>query len=93
MFWVFANGWKTSKELKNKCLEIIKKDSDYNYEITKSSAWMLLFHNFNKDAGAIKLVESEILQNKYPFSGTFDGKSIVVQLLFILNKIKRLLMQ
>jgi hypothetical protein len=90
MFFVFSNGWGESKILKTKCIEIVKSKSDFNSEISKSAAWMLLFHNFNKDKDLISLVESEIRKESRPFSGHFDGESIIVHVAFYFKENKKI---
>jgi hypothetical protein len=90
MFWLLSSGWKTSKKLKAKCIKIIKKESDFNTEISKSAAWVLLFHNFNKDSDVINLVISEMFQNERPFSETFDGDRVLKHLAFYFKENKEI---
>lgn len=90
MFWTYSNGWKTSDKLKNRCLEIISQEEHYSLELSKSDAWMILFHNFNKDGLVIAKVEEE-LKKKFPFSGVrFDSQDIIIHIGFYFKENKKI---
>jgi hypothetical protein len=90
MFWVYTNGWKTSNILKEKCLEIISQKDHLGLELSKSNAWILLFHNFNEDEKVIAKVEEE-LKEQFPFSGiAFDNQNIIIHIGFYFKENKRI---
>ncbi|QHI35772.1 hypothetical protein IMCC3317_11200 [Kordia antarctica] len=88
IFWLFTNGWKNSKKLKEKCIEIINNERDFNSEISLSDAWMLLFHNFNKDNNVINRLASEIVSNENLFSIIDNGHRIIEHIGFYFKENK-----
>ncbi|MDV3856200.1 hypothetical protein CMT56_13885 [Elizabethkingia anophelis] len=68
-FWIFTDGWGKSKKLKALCLESLneeRNERENDLYIDKDLAWLLLFHNFNKEEDVINLVIKQF-ESKYPF--------------------------
>ncbi len=76
LFWIYTNGWGKSFKLRDLCLELLDSKS-YGNAIDNLTAWMLLFHNFNKDAKVVEKLAFEINKTDgYIFSGFYTGEDL-----------------